>query len=80
MDTEYDFIKFLIFSNGIDEVLDGLKDFSSDYSELQLSNGKVVKLQAIIRNIDNWRKSGKTHFAIMDELIIRYCPMLEYYM
>ncbi len=80
METENDFIKYLIITDSVDKLITDLKDFGIDYSKIQLSDGNIVKIKDIIHDIEKWQKSGESFLEIMDELISQYCPMLEYYM
>ena len=80
METEYDFITFLILTDSIKELINVLWDYNIECDEIQLSNGNAVKIKSIIRNIEKWRKNGNSFTDIMFKLVERYCPILEYYM
>lgn len=79
MEYEQDFIRLLVISQSIDELVEALKVYQKDdYNIINFHNGKDIEISTIIDEIQNMINDECDFRDIVFELLGTHCTLLDY--
>ena len=75
MEYEQDFIRLLVISQSIDELVEALKEFDNT---IRFYDGKTVEVSSILDEIQNMINDECDFRDIVFELLETHCTLLDY--